>query len=79
MVDYISDRGGEVRLNALKSCLTLMAQLGVPNWGLNKAEDEVLTADLYVSAMPVDPLKAMLPERGNRWNTSKNLRVCQCR
>jgi len=23
--------------------------------GLNKAEDEVLTADLYVSAMPVDP------------------------
>jgi len=38
-----------------------MAQLRVPNSGLNKAEDEVLTADLYVCAMPVDPLKAMLP------------------
>jgi 15-cis-phytoene desaturase len=30
--------------------------------GLNGAADEVLTADLYVSAMPVDPLKVMLPE-----------------
>jgi 15-cis-phytoene desaturase len=29
--------------------------------GLNGAADEIITADLYVSAMPVDPLKTMLP------------------
>jgi 15-cis-phytoene desaturase len=29
---------------------------------LNGAEDEILTADMYVSAMPVDPLKVMLPQ-----------------
>ena len=30
--------------------------------GLNGAPEEILTADLYVSAMPVDPLKSMLPK-----------------
>jgi 15-cis-phytoene desaturase len=30
--------------------------------GLNGAPDEIVTADLYVSAMPVDPLKALLPK-----------------
>jgi 15-cis-phytoene desaturase len=64
MVDYISDRGGEVRLNAPLKEILLNSDGTVKGFlirGLNKAEDEVLTADLYVSAMPVDPLKAMLP------------------
>jgi 15-cis-phytoene desaturase len=30
--------------------------------GLNGSADEVITADAYVSAMPVDPLKVILPE-----------------
>ena len=64
MVDYITERGGEVRLNApLKKIMT--DESGEINGfllrGLNGAEDEVLKADAYVSAMSVDALKQMLP------------------
>lgn len=65
MVDYITQRGGEVRLNAPVKEFLLNSDGTVRGFllrGLNGAADEVLTADLYVSAMPVDPLKAMLPE-----------------
>ena len=65
MVDYITERGGEVRLNASLKEILLNSDGTVKSFlirGLNGAEDESLTADLYVSAMPVDPLKLMLPE-----------------
>jgi 15-cis-phytoene desaturase len=65
MVDYITDRGGQVRLNApLKEILLNDDNTVRGFWvgGLNGAEPELLTADVYVSAMPVDPLKLMLPE-----------------
>ena len=65
MVDYITERGGEVRLNAPLKEILLNPDGTVKGFllrGLNGAEDEVLTADLYVSAMPVDPLKVMLPQ-----------------
>ncbi|MGD1921486.1 MAG: 15-cis-phytoene desaturase [Pleurocapsa sp.] len=65
MVDYITERGGEVKLNApLKKIMT--DDNGEINGfllrGLNDAEDKVLEADAYVSAMSVDALKLMLPE-----------------
>ena len=65
MVDYITERGGEVKLNApLKKIMT--DENGEINGfllrGLNGAEDEVLQADAYVSAMSVDALKLMLPD-----------------
>jgi 15-cis-phytoene desaturase len=41
--------------------------------GLNGAGDEVLTADAYVSAMPVDPLKVMLPEPWRNMDYFKQL------
>jgi 15-cis-phytoene desaturase len=65
MVDYITERGGEVRLNAPIKEFLLNSDGSVRGFlirGLNGATDEVLTADLYVSAMPVDPLKIMLPQ-----------------
>jgi len=65
MVDYITEGGGEVRLNAPIKEFLLNSDGSVRGFlirGLNGAADEVLTADLYVSAMPVDPLKVMLPE-----------------
>jgi 15-cis-phytoene desaturase len=65
MVDYITQRGGEVRLNASLKEILLNPDGTVKGFlirGLNGSEDESLTADLYVSAMPVDPLKLMLPE-----------------
>jgi 15-cis-phytoene desaturase len=64
LVDYITARGGEVRLNAPLKEILLNDDGTVKGFlirGLNGAEDEVFTADLYSSAMPVDPLKVMLP------------------
>ncbi|MBE9199642.1 MULTISPECIES: 15-cis-phytoene desaturase [unclassified Nodularia (in: cyanobacteria)] len=65
MVDYITERGGEVRLNSPLKQILLHPDGTVKGFllrGLNGAEDQVLTADMYVSAMSVDPLKVMLPE-----------------
>ena len=65
LVEYISDRGGEVHLNAPIKQFLLNDDGTVNGFlirGLNGESDRVLTADLYVSAMPVDPLKLMLPE-----------------
>jgi 15-cis-phytoene desaturase len=65
IVDYITERGGEVRLNAPLKEILLNPDGTVKGFllrGLNGAEDEIFTADLYVSAMPVDPLKVMLPQ-----------------
>jgi 15-cis-phytoene desaturase len=65
LVEYISDRGGEVHLNAPIKQFLLNDDGTVSGFlirGLKGESDRVLTADIYVSAMPVDPLKLMLPE-----------------
>jgi 15-cis-phytoene desaturase len=65
LVDYIRERGGDVQLNAP------LRQIEVDEKGRVKAfhiggvrgqEPQVVEADAYVSAMPVDPLKLLLPE-----------------
>ncbi|AOX01321.1 phytoene desaturase [Moorena producens PAL-8-15-08-1] len=64
IVDYITQGGGEVRLNAPVKEFLLNSDNSVSGLlirGLNGAPDQVLTADAYVSAMPVDPLKLMIP------------------
>lgn len=64
IVEYITERGGEVRLNAPLKEILLHEDGTVKGFllrGLNGAEDEIFTADAYVSAMPVDPLKVILP------------------
>ncbi len=65
MVDYITERGGEVRLNAPLKEILLNPDGTVQGFlmrGLNGEPDCLETADMYVSAMPVDPLKVMLPK-----------------
>jgi 15-cis-phytoene desaturase len=65
LVDYITERGGEVRLNAPIKEIQLDETGQVQKFllrGLEGAPDEELTADLYISAIPVDPLKVLLPE-----------------
>ncbi|MBD1920056.1 15-cis-phytoene desaturase [Microcoleus sp. FACHB-831] len=65
MVDYITERGGSVLLNSPLKEFLLNPDGTVRGFllrGLNGAADEIVTADAYVSAMPVDPLKVMLPE-----------------
>ncbi|QDZ41327.1 15-cis-phytoene desaturase [Euhalothece natronophila Z-M001] len=76
MVDYITERGGEVRLNAPLKEIVLNEDNSVKGYlirGLNGAEDEMLTADAYVSAMPVDPLKLMLPQSWTEMEFFKQL------
>jgi 15-cis-phytoene desaturase len=65
IVDYITERGGQVRLNAPLKEILLNPDGTVKGFllrGANGEADEEVTADFYVSAMSVDPLKVMLPE-----------------
>ncbi|VEP16518.1 Phytoene dehydrogenase [Hyella patelloides LEGE 07179] len=65
LVDYITERGGEIRLNAPLKTIITDDSGKVTSFilrGLNGAPDEEFKADAYVSAMSVDPLKAMLPQ-----------------
>ncbi|MBS0015179.1 MAG: 15-cis-phytoene desaturase [Arthrospira sp. SH-MAG29] len=65
LVDYITERGGQVRLNAPIQEFLVNESGYVEGFVIparNGAPEEVLTADVYVSAMPVDPLKLMLPK-----------------
>lgn len=76
IVDYITAKGGEVRLNAPIKEFLLAADGTVRGFlirGANGAADEVLTADAYVSAMPVDPLKVMLPQSWREMDFFKKL------
>ena len=76
MVDYITERGGEVRLNAPLKEILLNEDGTVRGYlirGLNGAEEEMLTAEAYVSAMPVDPLKLMLPSSWQEMDFFKQL------
>jgi 15-cis-phytoene desaturase len=64
LVDYITARGGEIRLNAPLKTIVTNEDGSVASFilrGLNGAADEEIIADAYVSAMSVDPLKTMLP------------------
>ncbi|MEO0373733.1 MAG: 15-cis-phytoene desaturase [Cyanobacteria bacterium P01_A01_bin.17] len=65
IVDYITERGGEIHLNAPLKEIRLKEDDSVNSFlmrGLDGAEDYEVSADAYVSAMAVDPLKVMLPE-----------------
>ncbi len=65
MVDYVTERGGEVLLeHPLKEILTDEngEVTGFAIQGYKGREPYTLEADCYVSAMPVDPLKLMVPE-----------------
>ncbi|MEG5063959.1 15-cis-phytoene desaturase [Microcoleus sp. B3-A4] len=76
MVDYITERGGEVRLNAPIKEFLLNDDKTVRGFhirGVKGAESEILTADIYVSAMPVDPLKLMMPKPWGEMDYFKQL------
>jgi len=65
IVEYIEAHGGEVHLNAPLRQIELNADGTVKAFqigGIKGQEPRTLTADAYVSAMPVDPFKLLLPE-----------------
>ncbi|MGF1676046.1 MAG: 15-cis-phytoene desaturase, partial [Rivularia sp. (in: cyanobacteria)] len=65
LVDYIQAGGGFVKINAPLKEILLNPDGSVKGFlmrGLHGASDYIETADAYVSAMPVDVIKVMLPE-----------------
>jgi len=65
LVDYITEGGGEVHLNTPIKEFLLNEDESVKGFlirGLKGEPDYTLSADIYVSAMPVDPLKGILPQ-----------------
>ncbi len=64
MVDYITERGGEVHTSEPLKQIVLKADGTVEKLilrGLDGAADREVVADAYVSAMPVDVIKALMP------------------
>ncbi|GAQ82188.1 Phytoene desaturase [Klebsormidium nitens] len=61
IVEYFSAKGGEVRLNSRLKEIVLNDDGTVKHFAL--ANGQEVTGDLYVSAMPVDILKLLLPEK----------------
>jgi 15-cis-phytoene desaturase len=65
IVDHIEARGGSVELRAPLREIQLAEDGRVAGFrlgGLDGREGRVLEADAYVSALPVDPLKLLLPD-----------------
>ena len=65
IVDYVTERGGEVHLKKPLKEILLNADNTVRGFairGIDGAPDEVITADAYVSAMSVDVMKVLRPE-----------------
>lgn len=60
VVEYITARGGEVRFNAGVKKFDLNEDGSIKS--LQLLNGESMTADLYVSAMPVDIFKKLMPE-----------------
>jgi 15-cis-phytoene desaturase len=76
IVSYITERGGEVQLNApLREIRTdgdgLVTSLRIG--GIRGQEGRDVVADAYVSAMPVDPLKLLLPDAWRELPTFRKL------
>lgn len=65
IVDHILTHGGEVHLNQPLKQIVLNSDQSVHSFlirGLDGAPDAVITADCYVSAMPVDVMKVLMPQ-----------------
>ncbi len=65
MVDYITAGGGEVHTSAPLKEIVTRPDGSVEKFvlrGLNGAADQDVIADAYVSAMPVDVMKAFMPD-----------------
>lgn len=65
IVDYVVERGGEVHLHKPLKQVLLNPDSTVRGFqirGIDGNADEVVTADAYVSALPVDVMKVLMPE-----------------
>jgi len=63
IVDYITERGGEVHMNSPLKKINLNDDSTVKSFTIDNADKEDLIADAYVSAMPVDIFKLLVPDQ----------------
>jgi 15-cis-phytoene desaturase len=76
IIDYITDRGGEVHLNKPLKEIVLNGDNTVQHFqlrGIKGESDEIVEADTYVSAMSVDVMKALVPQQWKNMAFFQNL------
>jgi 15-cis-phytoene desaturase len=62
IVEHVRSHGGDVRLQCPLREIVLRGDGTVSGFRIGGGEEELVTADAYVSALPVDPLKLVLPK-----------------
>ncbi len=76
LVDYIKSKGGEVYLNKPLRSININEDDSVSSFsfgGLMGQDAEKVTADAYVSAIPVDPFKLLIPEQWKKMDIFQKL------
>jgi len=73
IVDYITERGGEVHMNSPLKKINLNDDSTVKSFTIDNPDKEDLIADAYVSAMPVDIFKLLIPNQWKGLNTFSKL------
>lgn len=72
VVEYIESKGGEIRLNSGVKKIELNEDGSVKSFQLLNGQE--MKADLYISAMPVDIFKKLMPEQWyNTYDSMKKL------
>ena len=76
IVDYFTERGGSVQMNKPLKEIVLNDDGTVKHWvmrGINGQSDEIVEADIFVSAMPVDVIKVLMPEPWKKIDVFKKM------
>jgi len=74
IVDYITERGGEVHMNSPLKSINLNEDSTVKSFSIDNSDNEELLADAYVSAMPVDVFKLLVPDQWKGLHTFSKLK-----
>ncbi len=73
IVKYITDRGGHVHTRRGVSQILISEDETRQVTGLKMANDEVITADIYVCAAAVDGVKRLIPSAWRQWPEFDNI------
>ena len=77
IVDYITERGGEVHMNSPVKKINLNEDSSVKSFTISPTygqENKEIEADAYVSAMPVDIFKGIIPKQWQGLETLSKLK-----
>jgi len=73
IVDYITERGGEVHMNSPLKKINLNEDSTVKSFTIDDKDKADISADAYVSAMPVDIFKLLIPDQWKGLHTFSKL------